>query len=75
MAVRLTAILIEDSLFVVLTLTKIRTLIVDAIPTTLKRAIGGGIGLFIAFIGLKNAGIIVENSATFVEHRQTHRSG
>lgn len=62
----LTAILIEGFLFVVLTLTKIRTLIVDAIPTTLKRAIGGGIGLFIAFIGLKNAGIIVENSATFV---------
>lgn len=62
----LTAIFIEGFLFVVLTLTKIRTLIVDAIPTTLKRAIGGGIGLFIAFIGLKNAGIIVENSATFV---------
>lgn len=62
----LTAILIEGFLFVVLTLTKIRTLIVDAIPTTLKRAIGGGIGIFIAFIGLKNAGIIVENSATFV---------
>ena len=62
----LTAILIEGFLFVVLTLTKIRTLIVDAIPTTLKRAIGAGIGLFIAFIGLKNAGIIVENSATFV---------
>lgn len=62
----LTAILIEGFLFVVLTLTKIRTLIVDAIPTTLKRSIGGGIGLFIAFIGLKNAGIIVENSATFV---------
>ena len=62
----LTAILIEGFLFVVLTLTKIRTLIVDAIPTTLKRAIGGGIGLFIAFIGLKNAGIIVEKSATFV---------
>ena len=62
----LTAILIEGFLFVVLTLTKIRTLIVDAIPTTLKRAIGGGIGLFIAFIGLQNAGIIVENSATFV---------
>lgn len=62
----LTAILIEGFLFVVLTVTKIRTLIVDAIPATLKRAIGGGIGLFIAFIGLKNAGIIVENSATFV---------
>lgn len=62
----LTAILIEGFLFVVLTMTGIRTLIVDAIPANLKRAIGGGIGLFIAFIGLKNAGIIVENPATLV---------
>ena len=62
----LTAILIEGFLFVVLTMTGIRTLIVDAIPANLKRAIGGGIGLFIAFIGLKNAGIIVENSATLI---------
>ena len=62
----LTAILIEGFIFVLLTVTKIRTLIVDSIPATLKRAIGAGIGLFIAFIGLKNAGIIVENSATFV---------
>ena len=62
----LTAILIEGFIFVVLTLTKVRTLIVDAIPASVKRAIGAGIGLFIAFIGLKNAGIIVENPATFV---------
>ena len=62
----LTAILIEGFIFVVLTLTKVRTLIVDAIPASIKRAIGAGIGLFIAFIGLKNAGIIVESSATFV---------
>ena len=62
----LTAILIEGFIFVVLTVTKVRTLIVDAIPASVKRAIGAGIGLFIAFIGLKNAGIIVENSATFV---------
>lgn len=61
----LTAILIEGFIFVVLTLTKVRTLIVDAIPASVKRAIGAGIGLFIAFIGLKNAGIIVESSATF----------
>ena len=59
----LTAILIEGFIFVVLTLTSIRTLIVDAIPASIKRAIGAGIGLF---IGLKNAGIIVENTATFV---------
>lgn len=62
----LTAILIEGFIFVVLTLTKVRTLIVDAIPASVKRAIGAGIGLFIAFIGLKNAGIIVESSATLV---------
>lgn len=62
----LTAILIEGFIFVVLTLTKVRTLIVDTIPASVKRAIGAGIGLFIAFIGLKNAGIIVESSATFV---------
>ena len=62
----LTAILIEGFLFVILTLTKIRTLIVDAIPATIKRAIGAGIGIYIAFIGLKNAGVIVENSATLV---------
>lgn len=62
----LTAILIEGFLFVVMTATKIRTLIVDAIPATIKRAIGAGIGIYIAFIGLKNAGIIVDNSATFV---------
>ncbi len=62
----LTAILIEGILFILLTVTHIRTLIVDAIPATLKRAIGAGIGLFIAFVGLKNAGIIVDNEATFV---------
>ena len=62
----LTAILIEGFIFVMLTLTKVRTLIVDAIPASLKMAIGAGIGLFIAFIGLKNAGIIVENHATLV---------
>lgn len=62
----LTAILIEGFIFVMLTLTKVRTLIVDAIPASLKMAIGAGIGLFIAFIGLKNACIIVENHATLV---------
>jgi adenine/guanine/hypoxanthine permease len=62
----LTAILIEGVIFILLTLTKIRSLIVDAIPATLKRAIGSGIGLYIAFIGLKNAGIIVDSEATFV---------
>ena len=62
----LTAILIEGFLFMLLTVTKVRSLIVDAIPASLKYAIGVGIGLFIAFIGLKNSGIIVSNEATMV---------
>jgi len=62
----LTAVLIEGLLFIVLTVTKIRTWLINAIPGTLKKAIGAGIGLFIAFIGLQNAGIIVNNDATLV---------
>lgn len=62
----LTAVFIEGLLFILLTATGIRTLIVDAIPVTMKRAIGVGIGLFIAFIGLKNAGIVIHNDATLV---------
>lgn len=62
----LTAILIEGIIFIILTVTNIRSLIVDAIPASLKYAIGVGIGLYIAFIGLKNAGIIVNNEATAV---------
>ena len=62
----LTAVLIEGILFIILTLTKVRTWLLNAIPGTLKKAIGAGIGLFIAFIGLQNAGIIVNNDATLV---------
>lgn len=62
----LTAILIEGIIFILLTVTNIRELIVNAIPKTLKNAIGAGIGLYIAFIGLRNAGIIVDNPATDV---------
>lgn len=62
----LTAVLIEGFVFVVLTLTKVRTWILNAIPMSLKHAIGAGIGLFIAFIGLQNAGLIVNNDATLV---------
>lgn len=62
----LTAILIEGLLFILLTVTNVREAIVNAIPVSLKNAIGVGIGLFIAFIGLKNAGIIVSNDATAV---------
>ena len=62
----LTAILIEGVIFIILSATKVRELIVDAIPATLKNAIGAGIGLYIAFIGLQNAGIIVDNGSTLV---------
>ena len=62
----LTAILIEGIIFVILTLTNLREAIVNAIPVTLKNAIGAGIGLFIAFIGLQNAGLVVNNDATLV---------
>ena len=62
----LTAVLIEGILFIILTLTKVRTWLINAIPGTLKKAIGAGIGLFIAFIGMQNAGIIVNNDATLV---------
>ena len=62
----LTAVLIEGIIFIVLTVTKVRSWLLDAIPGTLKKAIGAGIGLFIAFIGLQNAGIIVNNDATLV---------
>ena len=62
----LTAVLLEGLLFIILTVTKVRSWLINAIPGTLKKAIGAGIGLFIAFIGLQNAGIIVNNDATLV---------
>ena len=62
----LTAVFLEGIIFVILTLTNVRKLIVDSIPASLKKAIGCGIGLFIAFIGLKNAGVVVTNASTIV---------
>ena len=62
----LTAVLIEGLIFIVLTLTNVREAIVDAIPMSLRNAIGAGIGLFIAFIGLKSAGVVVVDGATLV---------
>lgn len=62
----LTAILLEGIIFIILTLTKVRTLIVKSIPATLKNAIGVGIGLYIAFIGLKSAGIVTASDSTAV---------
>ena len=62
----LTAVFIEGILFILMTVTNIREAIVNAIPQNLRYAIGAGIGLFIAFIGLQNAGIIINNDATLV---------
>lgn len=62
----LTAILIEGIIFLVLTFCNVREALVNCIPTCLKKAIGAGIGFFIAFIGLQNAGIVV-GGATLVE--------
>lgn len=62
----LTAVFIEGLIFIALTAFNIREMIVNSIPMNMKHAISVGIGLFIAFIGLKNAGIIVSNPATFV---------
>lgn len=62
----LTAVFIEGIIFLILTAFNIRELIVNAIPINLKHAISAGIGLFIAFIGLQNAGIIVKSDATMV---------
>lgn len=60
--VALLAVFIEGIIFIILSLTKVREAIFDAIPLSLKRAISVGIGLFIAFIGLQNAGLAVSSS-------------
>ena len=62
----LAAVFIEGLIFILLTVTNLRDIIVNAIPASLRNAIGPGIGLYIAFIGLKNGGVIVHSDATFV---------
>lgn len=62
----LTAVFIEGIIFILLTFFNVRELIVKSIPKVIKDAIPIGIGLFITLIGLKNAGIIIGNSATLV---------
>ena len=64
--VALAAIFVEGILFILLTLTKIRESVVNGIPKSLKIGISTGIGLFIAFIGLQSAGVIVKNDAVLV---------
>ena len=62
----LTAVFLEGILFIIMTATNLREAIVNAIPLNLRYAISVGIGLFIAFIGLQNGGIIINNEATLV---------
>ena len=60
----LAAVLLEGLVFIVLTIFKVRQAIVDCIPTDLRYSISVGIGLFIAFIGLRNGNIIISSDAT-----------
>lgn len=64
--VALSGVLASGIIFLIISATGLREMIIKAIPTNLKFAVSAGIGLFISFIGLKNAGIVVANSATFV---------
>lgn len=62
----LSLVFLSGIVFLIISLTGIRKKIIDSIPSSLKQAIGAGIGFFIAFIGLVNSGIIVKNDATLV---------
>ncbi len=62
----LSAVLVSGLIFILLTISGIREKIINAIPASLKMAVGAGIGLFIAFVGFQNAGIIISNPATIV---------
>ena len=63
----LVMVLIDGIVFILLTVTGLRRVIFDAIPKAVKAAISAGIGLFIAFLGLQNAGIIVNSDSTLVD--------
>ncbi len=64
--IALFAVFVEGLIFIVLSLTKVREAIFNAIPLQLKKGVSVGIGLFVAFIGLQNAGIVVNNDSTLV---------
>lgn len=67
--IALAAVFVEGIIFIVLSLTNVREAIFNAIPLTLKTAVSVGIGLFIAFIGLQNAKIIVNSDATLLTYQ------
>lgn len=64
--VALGAVFFSGIFFLILTISHIRQAIIGAVPTNLRRAIGVGIGLFIAFVGLKGTGLIISDPATFI---------
>lgn len=64
--IALTAVLVEGLIFILLSVFKFREAIINAIPQNLKYGITAGIGLFIAFIGLQNAGLVVADGATLI---------
>lgn len=67
--IALVAVFVEGLIFIVLSLTNVREAIFNSIPTTLKYAVSGGIGLFIAFIGLQNAKLIVNSDSTLLTYQ------
>lgn len=66
--VALMAVFIEGIIFIILSLTNVREAIFNAIPANLKKGVGAGIGLFIAFIGLQDGKIVVNNDSTLVSY-------
>ena len=75
--VALFAVFVEGIIFIIMSLTNVREAIFNAIPLTLKKGVSVGIGLFIAFIGLQNAGLCVDSSTlvtitSFTENFSTH---
>ena len=66
--IALAAVAVEGVVFIVLSLTNVREAIFNAIPSTLKKGVSAGIGLFIAFIGLQGAHLVVNNDSTLVSY-------
>lgn len=62
----LTAVFLEGLLFILFTITGLRQKLVDTVPSVMHHAISAGIGLFLAFLGLKSGGLIVDNAATLI---------
>lgn len=70
--VALGAVFVSGIIFIILSLFKVREAIVNSLPNSLKFSIGGGIGLFLALVALKSAGVVVSNPATLVSLGDIH---